>query len=58
MIKSEDLNKKIPQPLELDLENIRWKITVELAHDLQGIIPINQIHVAQWKFSIVKGQEN
>ena len=48
----------MPQPLELDLENIRWKITMDLAHALQGIIPINQIHVAQWKCSIVRGQEN
>ena len=30
LIESEDLNKKMPQPLELDLENIGWKITVEL----------------------------
>jgi len=46
LIESEDLNKKMPQPLELDLENIRWKITVELTHALKGIIPINHIHVA------------
>ena len=58
LIESEDLNKKMPQPLELDLENISWKITVELSHALKGIIPINQIHVAQWKCSIVRGQEN
>jgi len=41
LIESEDLNKKMPQPFELDLENIRWKNTMELAHALQGIIPIN-----------------
>ncbi|WP_245211339.1 hypothetical protein [Prochlorococcus marinus] len=46
MIESEDLNKKMPQPLELDLDNIRWKIIVELTHALKGMIPINQINVA------------
>ncbi len=48
----------MPQPLELDLENIRWKIKMELTHVLKGIIPINPIHLAQWKYFIVRGQEN
>ena len=47
-IKYEDLNKKMPQPLELNVENIPWKIPLKLAYTLQGIVSINMIHVAQW----------
>ena len=55
LIESEDLNKKMPQPLELDLENIRWKITVELTHALKGIIPINQISCSSMEMFHSKG---
>ena len=44
----EDLNKKMPQPLELDVKNIPWNIPLKLAYSLQGIVSINMIHVAQW----------
>ena len=47
-IEYEELNKKMPKPLELDVEIIPWKIPLKLAHSLQGIISINMIHVAQW----------
>ena len=38
----------MPQPLELDVEKMPWKIPPGLAHSLQGIVSINMIHVAQW----------
>ena len=44
----EDLNNKMPQPLELDVENIPWKIPLNLTNPLQGIVSINMIHVAKW----------
>ena len=47
-IEYEKLNKKMPQPLQLDVENIPWKIPMKLAHSLQGIVSINMIHVAKW----------
>jgi len=47
-IEYEDLIKKMPQPLEIDVEKIPWKIPSGLAHSLQGIVSINMIHVAQW----------
>ena len=47
-IRYEALNKKMPQPIELDVENIPWKIPLKLAHSLQGIVSINMIHVAKW----------
>jgi len=47
-IEYEDLNKKMPQPLEIDVEKIPWKIPLRLADSLQGIVSINMIHVAQW----------
>ncbi len=47
-IEYEDLNEKMPQPLELDVEKIPWKIPLNLAYLLQGIVSINMIHVAKW----------
>ena len=47
-IEYEDLTKKMPQPLEIDVEKIPWKIPLRLAHSLQGIVSINMIHVAKW----------
>ena len=48
----EELNKKMPQPLALDVENIPWNIPRKLAHSLQGIVSINMIHVAHWTCTI------
>ena len=47
-IKYEELNKKMPQPIALNVENIPWKIPLRLIDSLQGIVCINMIHVAQW----------
>ena len=47
-INYEGLNKIMPLPLELDVEVIPWKITLKLAHSLQGIVSINMIHVSPW----------
>jgi hypothetical protein len=47
-IEYEDLTKKMPQPLEIDVEKIPWKIPLRLAQSLQGIVSINMIHVAPW----------
>ena len=44
----EKLNKKMPQPLDIDVEKIPWKVPLTLAHSLQGIVSINMIHVAHW----------
>ena len=37
-IKYENLTEKMPQPLEIDVEKIPWKIPMRLAHSLQGIV--------------------
>ena len=47
-IQYEDLTKKMPQPLEIDVEKISWKIPLRLVRSLQDIVSINMIHVAQW----------
>ena len=44
----EKLNMKMPQPLELNVENIPWKIPLKLTNSLQGIVCINMIHIAKW----------
>ena len=50
-IKYEELNEKMPQPLNLDVENIPWKVPLNVAHSLQGIVSINMIHVARWNIT-------
>ena len=47
-IAHEKLNLKMPQPLDIDVEKIPWKIPPELILSLQGIISINMIHIASW----------
>ena len=42
----------MPQPLKLDVENMPWRIPLNLVQSLQGIISINMIHVAQWNCTI------
>ena len=49
-IENEDLTKTMPQPLEIDVEKIPWKIPLRLAHSLQGIVSINMIYLAEWSF--------
>ena len=47
-IDHEELNFKMPQPLDIDVEKTPWKIPSELLSSLQGIISINMIHIAAW----------
>jgi len=56
-IEYEDLTKKMPQPLEIDVEKIPWKIPLTLAHSLQGIVSINMIHVAEWSCTVALFRE-
>ena len=42
----------MPQPLDLDVENTPWKIPLNLASSMQGIVSINMIHVARWNCTI------
>ena len=48
----EELNKKMPQPLELNVEKVPWKLPLKLVNSLQGIVSINMIHVVKWNFTI------
>jgi len=57
-IKYEDLTKKMPQPLEIDVEKNPWKIPSILAHSLQGIVAINMIHVAQCSCTVALFRES
>ena len=51
-IEYEELKKKMPQPLELDVLNIPWEIPLKSAYSLQGIVSINMIHIAKWTCTI------
>ena len=51
-IDHEELNFKMPQPLDIDVEKIPWEIPSELLLSIQGIISINMIHIATWNCTI------
>ena len=57
-IEYEDLTKKMPQPLNIEVENIPWKVPLRLARSLQGIVSINMIHVAQWSCTMALFRES
>ncbi len=57
-IEYEDLTKKMPQPLEIDVEKIPWKIPLRLAHFLRGIVSINMIYLAQWSCTVALFRES
>ena len=47
-IEHENLSKKMPQPLVLDVEKIPWEIPLKIRYFLQGIVCINMIHISPW----------
>ena len=47
-IDHEELNSKMPQPLDIDVEKTPWEISTDLLFSIQGIITINMIHIASW----------
>ena len=51
-IEFEGLNKKMPQPIDIDVEKTPWEIPQYLSQSLQGIISINMIHVASWNCTV------
>jgi len=57
-IEYEDLTKKMPQPLEIDVEKMPWKVSFRLANPLQGIVSINMIHVAHWSCTVALFKES
>ncbi|MDC3141843.1 class I SAM-dependent methyltransferase [Prochlorococcus sp. AH-716-I17] len=57
-IECEELTKKMPQPLEIDVEKIPWNIPLKLAHSLRGIVSINMIHVAHWSCTVALFRES
>ena len=42
----------MPQPLEIDLVKIHWKVPLRLSHSLQGIVFMNMIHELQCSCTI------
>ena len=57
-IEYEELNKKMPQPLLIDVEKIPWQIPSNLESNLQGIVSINMIHVAKWSCTVALFRES
>ena len=57
-IDHENLSKKMPQPLMLDVKKIPWEIPLKLLNALQGIVSINMIHVAEWSCTVALFRES
>ena len=57
-IKYKELNKKMPQPIVLDVNKIPWIMPLKIINSLQGIVSINMIHVAQWSSTIALFRES
>ena len=57
-IEHENLTKKMPQPLDIDVEKSPWKIPLRLACSLQGVVSINMIHVAHWSCTLALFRES
>ena len=57
-IEHENLSKKMPQPLMLDVEKIPWVIPLKILNYLQGIVSINMIHVAEWTCTVALFKES
>ena len=51
-IEYEELSRKMPPPLDLDVEKVPWHLPTQLVNSLQGIVSINMIHVAKWNCAI------
>ena len=51
-IEHEELNMKMPPPLEVDVEKVPWHLPTKLVNSLQGVVAINMIHVAKWNCTI------
>ena len=51
-IEYEELNMKMPLPLDLDVEKVPWHLPTQLVNSLQCIVSINMIHVARWNCTI------
>ena len=48
-IKHENLNLKMPKPIEINVMIRPWEIPSMVKESLKGIVSINMIHVAPWK---------
>ena len=51
-IEHEELNMKMPPPLEVNVEKVPWHLPTQLVNSLQGVVAINMIHVAKWNCTI------
>ena len=51
-IEHEELTKKMPHPLDLDVQNIPWEISSNCDHSVQGVVSINMIHIAGWNCTV------
>lgn len=44
----QNLSLRMPNPIDIDVENRPWPLTSELKSKLKGIVCINMIHISPW----------
>tara|TARA_B100000700_G_scaffold134801_1_gene150584 strand:+ start:3230 stop:3862 length:633 start_codon:yes stop_codon:yes gene_type:complete len=47
-ISHEKLSSKMPEPLDIDVEEIPWPVNDQLRSSIKGIVCINMIHISPW----------
>ena len=47
-ITHKNLSSRMPNPLDIDVENIPWPLSGEFKSALKGIVCINMIHISPW----------
>ena len=47
-IEYEGLNDVMPKPLDLDVEQLPWRISAAISSDINVIVCINMLHVSPW----------
>ncbi len=43
-----NLSKKMPEPIDLDVEKRPWPLSIELRSTLKSIVCINMLHISAW----------
>ena len=56
-IKYKSLSKKMPEPIDLDVENRPWSLNTEIRSSLKAVICINMLHITPWRCTTAMFEE-
>tara|TARA_B100000965_G_scaffold401275_1_gene424759 strand:+ start:3711 stop:4343 length:633 start_codon:yes stop_codon:yes gene_type:complete len=57
-ISHQGLSSKMPDPLDIDVENRPWAINNHLRNLIKGIVCINMIHISAWSCTVALFEES